>query len=78
MLFRSRTETVQYALRHNKIRRGMRYLHQDHELEDFPDRLPRLFHEKTSDITQVLKSGLEHLVVSVADKAARDVFDRSP
>ena len=65
---RRRTETVQYALRHNKIRRGMRYLHQDHELEDFPDRLPRLFHEKTSDITQVLKSGLEHLVVSVADK----------
>jgi hypothetical protein len=43
-------------------------LKEDHQLEDFLDRLPGLFHGSMRHIAQGIKRELEHLVVPVADK----------
>ena len=52
----------------NAIRWTLRSLDEDHELEEFLDGLPSLFHESSRDHSLRLKGELEQLVKAVVDK----------
>ena len=60
--------TVRASADTNALRWTLRSLDEDHELEEFLDGLPGLFHGSPRHYLVGLREGLEHLVKPVADK----------